>query len=1225
MISQNIASQSIDCTELAYQDCVIKSGIDPIAFIQNLEPVSGSPIYDLFFRDKDKSTNSDSSSGSSLEASRNFSRCIGDPGYLYKGKFYLPSDLAGDMKAARFGFIKSEGEYWAGVPVSGWLTRSTGRFRQLAGPPIGFSKKKSKGFDLTTEFWEPRRYHQPKGKPLSFFFPTVSVGLWEAVAEKAGLPMPAFFELGLIDHPQLAKFIFCNNPIVSAALLMCGDASKFWEWVEYTNCPIVLTEGEKKALALISRGYAAIGLPGINTGYRVTKKGDWVFVPGGEDYQKAVERELKSELQKFDTPGREITILFDYREGDYSQSQEWKAATTTAKLLKSAIAKIAQLPGPDKGVDDFCVAGGDVDTVILAAPTFEAIEKQILQGLSKKNRKKAWALTYPIAWECHQRYLDIPYPDSGVICVRSPKGTGKTHALIKLVAKAHAEGRKVLLLTHRIVLGRAICKAVGIPWIEEMNTDGDRKIEGKAMGYGLCIDSLHPTSQAAFDPYAWENALIIFDEVEQVFWHALNSATCRENRQAILATLRVLLQSVLKSGGQVILQDADLSNFSIDFVKEFSGVEVNPWVAVNRYMPDEPWKIKFYDTYCEPGNKKLNEPGKKDDPSGLLRDAVKHVNTDGKIWLSCDSQKVKSKWGAKNLEKYLRSRCRDKKILRIDSETVANPEHEAYQCAEKIDGLAALYDIVICTPTLATGVSVDLRGHFTAVFGIFQGAIADNEVRQSLARVREAVPRYVWCRQIAVGSIGNGSANYRELQNSKTRDVRYNIHLLKDFDFDIDAATDPVVLRSWAKYGARVNTSICDFRDSVREGLEAEGHLIRSCSNDDAETGNQIKELRVINQVEEAIAVSQAEDIDEHKREELENQRSKTDAERYSEEKYDIKQIYQVEEVTPELRQLHQDRWYGKIQLNYLLTHNPDFLWMRDRKHFDGHIYNSEKGGDGKICTQDIRALTARIEIHKKLKTLQFTEPDREWTKDSPEVLEFVGKALKCAADIKDCLGIKVSPKKAAEDRIGIVNTFLKQLGFSLGGGEQRRVGGEQVRFYKSGGFAKVNIYDSKLDLSLNQNRQKIAEPEGLRSQIFEAWAKRDELALFEYLQKPVLIPESVVTAQQESAQNQGSSDLEQDLEPKTESVTPETINIVKESAVTTSPTVETPKQQDAGTGPASEKTWAWYRVKADWIKCRVLEFVSDYYLLEVKSMVDAGTAIIRAYPEDLRWEAPTC
>jgi hypothetical protein len=182
--------------------------------------------------------------------------------------------------------------------------------------------------------------------------------------------------------------------------------------------------GEKKACALISRGFAAICIPGITTGYRVTEKGDWVRKADGTEYQKAVAWELRSELQALDTAGREITIIFDFREGDYSESPEFKAATTTAKLFKSAIAKIAQLPGPDKGADDFCVAGGDINAVISAAQTIEEVQKQILKELSKKNRQKAWALTYPIAWECNQRYLSIPY-HSGLIGVKSPKERGK--------------------------------------------------------------------------------------------------------------------------------------------------------------------------------------------------------------------------------------------------------------------------------------------------------------------------------------------------------------------------------------------------------------------------------------------------------------------------------------------------------------------------------------------------------------------------------------------------------------------------------------------------------------------------------------------------------------------------------------------------------------------------------------------------------------------------------
>jgi len=1157
------AASSFDESELAYQDCVVKSGIPPEIYYLNFEPASGIPVYDGLFRDSDKSTNS----GSSIEADRNLARCTGDAGYFYKNKFWLLSDLCGASKDAINGNIKSKGIFRPeGQPAAGWIAIANGRFRQLAGAPIALDDE-----------GQPRRYHQAKGKPLEVFCPKVTVAVWREIAAKHNLPMPKF-------------------PVVGIG----GEALEFWDWVVASGCPTVITEGEKKACCLIGRGYAAIGLPGINAGYRVTEYGEEITKPDGTTYRKAIARELCEVLQALDTRERVITILFDFRAGDNSQSQEFKAASTTAKLFKNALGFIAQLPGPDKGVDDFAVAGGDVDAVVAAARSINEIQKESLKGFSKEIRKKAWALTHPSAWECNQRYLDIPY-HSGLVGVKSPKGTGKTYDLIKLIAQAHAEGRKVLLLTHRIVLGRAICKAVGIPWIEEMNSDADRELEGKAMGFGLCVDSLHPLSQAAFDPLAWEGALVIVDEVEQVFWHALDASTCRENRQAILTTMRTLFKSVLSTGGTIRLQDADLSDYSIDFVREFAErTDIEPWIAVNHWQPSEPWQIKFYDTQYVKG-------GTKDDPSGLLKDSVARVTQGGKIWVCCDSQKAKSKFGSKNLEKYYRSRCPGKKILRIDAETVANPEHPAYQCSEKITELAALYDIVICSPSLATGVSVELRGHFNAVFGIFQGAISDNEVRQSLARVREPINRFVWCRQIAVGKIGNGEANYKEVAKSKEKDCRYNLQQLRDFDLDLDKAHNPTVLRFWAKYAARINSSIWDFRETVREGLEAEGHVLTDCGDDDSDTRGEINALRILNQVEEAVAVAEAIDIDRSEFEKLEQQRSKTDAERYKEEKFRLKEIYKAE-VTPELRQLHQDKWFGKILLEYLLTHNPDFVLMRDRKKIDSQI----KNGDGQLCLQDVQQITGKLKIHEFLNTLQFTDRTKEWSNKSPEVLEFASKALKLAADIKDLTGIKVTQEKVAENPIGVVGSFVAQLGRKPKLSEQRRIGEERVRFYRFDVAASFNCFD--------RAGNKLPEPEGLRAQIFEAWAQRDELALFEFQIQGIAAVEADVTLQAKSASSQVSSDLTS----KSASVTPPSINKEEICSVTTSPTVETPIEEEVEVDPAAEKVWGWFQRGKEWIKCRVLEFVGGRYVLQAKSMVDDGLVRFRAFPEDLRWEAPT-
>jgi hypothetical protein len=1021
-----------------------------------------------------------------------------------------------------------------------------------------------KGYSNASGYYDKAGRYIKIDCPPTFLLPTLP--MWELIAKRYGVAIP--------DNPELV------GP--------WGLAVGFWDWVRDNNIPVKLAEGTKKAGCLLLLGYAAISLNGIWMGRRVIYR---------ESDGKNIGERLHEDLLEFDTPGREITFTFDYREGNYFQSVEYKAARATAGCLQNAIAFIAQLPGPEKGIDDFAAVGGDVDAVISAARSIDEIQKQFFLWLGKENKKKAWALTHSVAWECNQRYLDIPYPDSGLICVKSPKGSGKTVALRKLAAKAQAENRKVLVLTHRIVLGRAICAVVGIPWIEEMNSDGDRFIEGKALGHGLCIDSLHPTSQASFDPLAWEGALIIFDEAEQVFWHALNSSTCRENRQAILASLKILLPTVLNSGGQVILQDADLSDFSIDFVREFPGIDIKPWIAVNHWQPSEPWKIKFYDTQHVKG-------GTKDDPSGLLKDSVARVTQGAKIWVCCDSQKAKSKFGSKNLEKFYRSRCPGKKILRIDAETVANPEHPAYQCSEKITELAALYDIVICSPSLATGVSVELRGHFNAVFGIFQGAISDNEVRQSLARVREPINRFVWCRQISVGKIGNGEANYKEVAKSKEKDCRYNLQLLRDFDLDLDKAHDPVVLRYWAKYAARVNSSIWDFRETVREGLEAEGHIITDCGDDDRDTAGEIKTLRILNQVEEALAVAEAEDIDRKEFEELEQKRSKTDAERYKQEKFRLKEIYQVKEVTPTLRQLHQDRWHGKIQLEYLLTHNPNFILMRDRKNIDSQL----KNGDGQLCLQDVRQSMCKVTVHKLLNTLQFCDPTKEWSNKSPEILEFAGKALKFAADIKTFTGIKVSAKKVAENPIGVVNSFLGQLGLKFAGLPQRRVGSERVRFYKFGGAASANVFD--------RAGNKVKEPEGLRAQIFEAWQKRDELALFEFQQHGIAAVEADVTVDLKPS----ASKVRLKKDVYLESVTPRTIDIENIPSVTTNSTVETPIEPTPEPQPEPLGRMGWVSRLGQWIRASFLAATDGaQYRMLIQELGEWIEVLV--FPHQIRWD----
>ena len=238
---------------------------------------------------------------------------------------------------------------------------------------------------------------------------------------------------------------------------------------------------------------------------------------------------------------------------------------------------------------------------------------------------------------------------------------------------------------------------------------------------------------------------------------------------------------------------------------------------------------------------------------------------------------------------------------------------------------------------------------------------------------------------------------------------------------------------------------------------------------------------------------------------------------------------------------------------------------------------------------------------------MQFTDRTKEWSNKSPEVLEFAGKALKFAADIKDLTGIKVTQEKVAENPIGVVGSFLGQLGLKLAG-SQRRVGEERVRFYKAGGAASANVFD--------RAGNKVKEPEGLRSQIFEAWQKRDELALFEFQQQGVTAVEADVTLDLKTP----ASKVRLKKDVYLGSVTASPIDIENIPSVTTNPTVEIPIKQRAEPQPKPTGRMGWVQRWGKWVRA---SFVAATDGCQYRILIEevSGWSEVLAFPHQLRWD----
>lgn len=811
--------------------------------------------------------------------------------------------------------------------------------------------------------------------------------------------------------------------------------SDFWEWVLKYNVPVILCEGIKKAASLLSIGYAAIALPGVNAGYRKPKYDfDSTF---GQSF-------LIPDLQHFATSDRQFFICFDHDLKPKTIKNVATAITQTSKLLSDSgcLVQIIELPGPEKGVDDFLVAGGDFDELYQNPLTIE-------QFIVKQYNR----LTYTRALQVNQRYLgELKIPDDAkLVGIKSGKGTGKTESFVKIVEEANRNGQPVLLLTHRVQLGHMLGDRVGIPYITEVR-DSET---GAIFGYSLCVDSLHPNSQARFNAEDWKDAIVIIDESEQVIWHTLSASTeVQKHRVEVIRQLSKLLHNVLTSKrGRVILSDADLSDLSIEFVLGMAGVEIEPWIVENTWKPKTGWNVYHYNQTR---------------PVAWFAALEQYIQRGGKPFIVTHCQKVRSKWGTINIEKRLANKFPHLRILRIDSETISDPTHPAFACIDNLDQILASYDLVVTSPAIETGVSIDLKAHFTSVWGCLHGVTPENSSRQALSRVREDIDRHIWVGRRGLGKIGNGAINFKSLLTCEHYKFKANVHMLQNAGMSIDldmVHVSQTAINIWAKMACRVNAGMNHYRDAVIAGLKAEGHRILDPlqpleHTDLQQLMSELTENQQQNYLEECKSIESV-DIShltapEFKK--LSQQQSKTPDERRQERKYRTQQIYGVD-ITSEIIKLDDDGWYPQLRLHYFLTIGKSFLSERDQRAAGKCVHN------GQLFLPDFN----RSQLGVSIATLEllgipaFLDSTRQY-RGNDEDLQKLSDVVH--ANRKDIIKVLDTDINEKDTPIVILRRILKSIGYKL-----QLLGrdgtGERQRFYS-------------------------VVPIGNRDEIFRAWLAKD-------------------------------------------------------------------------------------------------------------------------------------
>ncbi len=886
------------------------------------------------------------------------------------------------------------------------------------------------------------KYEHPPKAPAGLFALRVPFHLWEKIAQRYQVSLPRGF-----DHYNME-----------------GDDFAFWQWlIVNPQIPLCITEGAKKAGTLLTAGYAAIALPGIYGGYRNLKddEGNIIGKP-----------QLIPQLQKLTHSKRKVYFVFDQDTKPKTQKAVNTAIQKTGYLLKQAGCEVKIVTWDHhlaKGVDDLIAKNGQkiLDQAYENALNFDLWKAQSL-----------FSLTYSRNLELNARYLASVTPalaipkNAKLVGIKSAKNTGKTEFLSHRVAEAITNKQKVLVISHRIKLVEELCQRF------KLNDSHDHSNKSDLInnGYGLCIDSLHSQSWVKFNPQDWADSLIIIDEVEQVLWHGLNSDTCKQQRVSILKNLKELMQIVFSGKGKVIIADADLSDCSVEYLLKLGDNYGQPFIIENYWKPsdDESYNAYYY---------------QENTPKRLVKDLVTHIEKGGKPFIFLSAQKLTSKWGTLTFEAYLKQKFPDHKILRLDSESLGDSSHPAYHCAKNFNQILKEYDIVLASPSIETGISIDLKAYFTSIWCIAQGVQSAHSVCQSLGRIRDNIDRYLWIANYGFNKVGNGSTSIPSLLTAGHRLTSANIRLLQQADLEcldeLELNFQSESLLCWAKMAVRLNATMFNYRETVLSILKNEGQQIAIKSkiskkkidiekfnldqqqkNDPEYVKNltyfltaqqnkkkekaqnklmsEIEAIRDYNYQQECEAIASAKDLNFEEYSSLKKTLVKNNEDKYALRKLKLQQRYLIP-VSPELVMKDDQKWYDKLRLHYYLTKGRDYLTQRDTKIAQQLIQQ----GEGNIFSPDFNScqLGAIINTLERLGIDQIIANPKQVLRNTDTYLQNMAElALKNQNAIKTILKIGYSVKSTP---IMILRRFLDKIGYSLNCLGQERSNKKLIRLYQ--------------------------------------------------------------------------------------------------------------------------------------------------------------------------------
>ena len=318
----------------------------------------------------------------------------------------------------------------------------------------------------------------------------------------------------------------------------------------------------------------------------------------------------------------------------------------------------------------------------------------------------------------------------GVTCVVSPKGTGKTEGVKRLAARAD----KVLLIGHRRSLIRSSCRRLDLNcYLDRPKRKADGSIDDKRPfnrdRYGICLDSLEQ-----IPPDSRPDVLII-DESEQVLTHLVSETIAGKGNAYRIFTL---LRHLVGQAKHIVALDADLGWLTFETL---SRMNADPWRS--KGTPPLWWRRKqvylHINDVVPPGQKHVEVFASK---NHLIGDLMQAIEAGKRCFVASNTKSLVDKLAAAIRHQYGDTR----RVIAITADTVTRAEVQDFigNAAER----AATYDVILCSPSLGTGVDITFPDNaelVDCVYGFFEHSITTHfDIDQQLHRVRHPGAMRVW-------------------------------------------------------------------------------------------------------------------------------------------------------------------------------------------------------------------------------------------------------------------------------------------------------------------------------------------------------------------------------------------------------------------------------------------------------------------------------------------------